>query len=135
MNFGLLADLVLAVHLGVVVFVVLGLPAILIGNAMGWAWVNGMGWRSLHLAAIGVVALQAWLGRYCPLTYLEIWLREQAGQPAYESSFVQHWVERLIYYDAPLWVFAILYTAFGLLVAWAWWRFPPQRRAAAHPRN
>jgi hypothetical protein len=130
MNYALLADLVLMLHLGVVVFVVLGLPAILIGNGRGWGWVNRLGWRTLHLCAIGVVALQAWLGRYCPLTYLEIWLRQQAGQTIYQTSFVQHWVEWLIYYQAPLWVFALLYTAYGLLVAWAWWRYPPRRRRA-----
>lgn len=135
MNLALLADLVLTFHLGVVIFVVVGLPVILIGNRLGWAWVNGMTWRFLHLVAIGVVALQAWLGRYCPLTYLEIWLREQAGQPAYEASFIQHWVERLIYFEAPLWVFAMIYTAFGLLVVWAWWRFPPRRHLSARPNG
>ncbi|MDV7397453.1 DUF2784 domain-containing protein, partial [Arthrospira platensis SPKY1] len=81
------------------------------------------------LAAIGVVALQAWLGRYCPLTYVESALRDKAGQTGYQASFVQHWVEQLIYYEAPLWVFAILYTVFGSLVAWAWWRFPPIRKS------
>jgi hypothetical protein len=122
-----LADAVLLLHLGVVLFVVLGLPAIFIGNRLHWPWANNLGWRTAHLGAIALVTLQAWLGRYCPLTYLEIWLREQAGEAGYTSSFVQHGVERLIYFHAPLWVFALIYTAFGLLVAWAWWRHPPRR--------
>lgn len=122
-----LADTVLLLHLGVVLFVLLGLPAIVIGNRYHWPWVNALAWRMSHLLAIAVVALQAWLGRHCPLTYLENWLREQAGQAGYEASFVQHWVEHLIYYHAPLWVFALSYTAFGLLVGWAWWRYPPRR--------
>ena len=122
-----LADTVLLLHLGVVLFVVLGLPTIVIGNRFQWPWVNALGWRLAHLLAIGVVALQAWLGRYCPLTYLETWLREQAGETGYQASFLQHWIEHLIYYQAPLWVFALIYTAFGLLVAWAWWRYPPRR--------
>jgi len=84
-------------------------------------------WRSLHLATIGFVALQAWLGRYCPLTYLELDLRERAGQAVHDASFIQHWVERILYFNAPLWLFAIVYTVFGLLVVWAWWRFPPRR--------
>ena len=107
---------------------VLGLPLIFIGNRAGWSWTNGFWWRLAHLAAIGVVVLQAWLGQYCPLTVLESWLREQAGQAAYRSSFVEYWVQRLIYYEAPLWVFAVVYTVFGLLVAWAWWRHPPVSR-------
>jgi hypothetical protein len=122
-----LADGVLVVHLVVVLFVVLGLPAIVIGNRLQWPWVNAPGWRMAHLLAIGVVALQAWLGHYCPLTYLETWLREQAGETGYQASFMQHWIEHLIYHHAPLWVFALTYTAFGLLVAWAWWRYPPRR--------
>lgn len=121
-----LADAVLLLHGGVVLFVVLGLPAIVVGNHLRWAWVNRRGWRVAHLLAIGVVALQAWLGRYCPLTVWENALRAKAGQTGYEASFVQHWVERLLYHDAPLWLFALMYTGFGLLVLWAWWRYPPR---------
>lgn len=121
-----LADAVLALHVAVVAFVVLGLAAVPIGNAAGWAWVNDRRFRVLHGLVVGVVVLQAWLGRYCGLTVLESWLRRQAGQAPYESSFVGHWLARLLYYDAPLWVFAVAYTVFGLLVAWVWWRFPPR---------
>lgn len=124
----LLADAVLLLHFCVVLFVVLGLPVIVIGNRAGWSWANGYHWRLAHLVAIAVVALQAWLDRYCPLTVLESWLRKRAGQTAYAGGFVEHWVGRLMYFQAPLWVFALLYTAFGLLVAWAWWRYPPARR-------
>lgn len=120
------ADAVLLVHFGVVLFVVLGLPAIVIGNRVGWSWANRLWWRVVHLAAIGVVALQAWLDQYCPITILESWFREQAGQSGYSSSFMEHWLQRLLYYQAPLWVFALVYTGFGVLVAWAWWRYPPQ---------
>lgn len=121
-----LADAVLLLHLGIALFVVLGLPVIVIGNTAGWSWVNQFWWRLAHLVAIGVVALQALLGQHCPLTILESWLRVQAGESGYAVSFIEHWVQRLLYFQAPLWVFAILYTTFGLVVAWAWWRYPPQ---------
>ncbi len=126
MLFQTLADAVLLLHFAVVLFVVLGLPVIFIGNRAGWAWVNRFGWRLAHVLAIGVVALQAWLGQYCPLTVLESWLRVQGGQSEYVGSFVQHWVSQLIYYNAPLWVFALAYTAFGLLVVLAWRCHPPR---------
>ena len=112
-------------------FVVLGLPAVLVGNWRGWAWANWLWWRVVHLLAIGVVVLQAWLGRYCGLTVLESSLREKAGQVGYEHGFIEYWVQRLLYYEGPLWVFALLYTIFGALVAWAWWRYPPTVRPAA----
>ena len=125
-----LADAVLLLHLAVVIFVVLGLPAILLGNWRGWAWANDLWWRSAHLLAILVVVLQAWLGRYCGLTLLESALREQAGQASYERGFIEHWVQRLLFYEGPLWAFAVAYTVFGALVAWAWWRCPPTSRRA-----
>lgn len=121
----LLADAVLLVHVAVVLFIVGGLPLILIGNWRGWRWVNGKRLRLLHLGGIALVAIQAWLGQLCSLTLLESWLREQAGQAGYASGFVVHWVHHLLYYDAPLWVFTLAYSLFGLLVLAAWWRFPP----------
>jgi len=123
----LLADAVLALHFCIVIFVVGGLPLIWIGNARGWRRVNGYGFRLSHLAAIGIVATQAWLGVLCPLTTLEMWLRAQAGAATYGGSFIAHWVQRALYYDAPAWVFIALYTAFAAAVAATWWRFPPQR--------
>lgn len=121
-----LADAVLAIHVAIVGFVVLGLVAVPIGNAAGWAWVNNRRFRLLHVLVIAVVVLQGWLGRYCGLTVLESWLRRQAGQAPYDGSFVGYWMARLLYYEAPMWAFAVAYTLFALLVAWAWWRFPPR---------
>ena len=54
-----LADTVLLPHFGIVLLVLLGLPAIVVGNLAGWHWVNGFWWRLKHLLAIGVVAVQA----------------------------------------------------------------------------
>jgi hypothetical protein len=127
MPYSHLADAVLLLHLGVVLFVLGGLAAVLIGNALAWPWVNGGWFRLAHLAAMGIVVVQAWLGQLCPLTVLENWLREQAGGTGYRRSFIEHWVQWLIYYEAPAWVFTAAYTAFALLVLWAWWRFPPRR--------
>jgi len=127
----LLADAVLVLHVCIVLFVVGGAALIVAGNMLRrrWHWVNAPWFRLMHLAAIAVVAAQAWLGVVCPLTTLEMWLRAQADQPTYDGSFVAHWLQALLYYDAPGWVFALGYTLFGLLVAAAWLLFPPSRRA------
>ena len=123
-----LADGVLLVHFGIVLFVVGGLLLIVAGNRAGWRWINRWWFRLLHLAAIVVVVAEAWLGIECPLTTLESWLRIQAGQAVVERSFVEHWVARLLYYRAPAWVFTLAYTVFGLLVVAAWWAYPPIAR-------
>jgi hypothetical protein len=79
-----------------------------------------------HLAAIAVVVAQAWLGATCPLTGLELWLRAKARQGTYSGSFIEHWLQRLLYYEAPPWVFTVVYTVFGLAVVAAWRWFPPR---------
>lgn len=130
MAYRVLADVVLAVHFGVVVFVIGGLVAVVVGNRRGWRFVNGWWFRLAHLAAIGVVVAQAWLGVTCPLTTLESRLRMQAGSDGYETSFVEHWLGALLFYEAPSWVFTTAYTLFGVGVAATWWLFPPARRAS-----
>lgn len=123
-----LADLVLALHVGVVLFVVGGLVLIVAGNLRGWGWVNTLGFRLAHLAAIGFVAAEAWAGVVCPLTTLEAWLRERADAATYEGGFIEHWLARLLFWEAEPWVFTLAYTLFALAVVAAWWRFPPRRR-------
>ena len=125
------ADLVLVLHAAVVVFVVGGLVLVVVGNARGWHWVNATWFRAAHLVAIAVVTLQAWAGVVCPLTTLESWLRVQGGSRGYTASFIEHWVQRLLFYEAPTWVFTLLYSAFAAAVAATWWRYPPKRASSA----
>jgi len=132
-----LADLVLLLHAGFIAFVVLGLALILIGGVLRWRWVRNRWFRLAHLAAIGVVVAQSWLGIVCPLTTLENHLRHRAGQPVYQMGFIADRVQRLIFFEAPWWVFAVSYTVFGLLVllSFGWvrpcWR--PAHGERAHP--
>lgn len=122
-----LADTLLALHVGVVAFVVLGELLFLLGGWRGWRWVRHFGLRATHLVLMAFIALQAWLGALCPLTVWEQALRRRAGEAAYEESFIEHWLSRLLYYDLPWWAFVAAYTAFALLVALTWRWVPPQR--------
>lgn len=123
----LAADAVLVVHAGFVGFVVVGQALIVAGLALGWRWVRNRRFRLAHLAAIGIVVLQAWAGVLCPLTILENALRRRAGEAAYAGSFIEHWLHRVIYYDAEPWVFTVAYTAFAALVAATWYFGRPAR--------
>lgn len=131
--FHILADLVLITHVTFVIFVVGGLLLILIGGALGWRWVRNPWIRAAHLAGIGVVVLQAWLGIVCPLTTLEMHLRERAGDTTYEGTFIAHWLQRILFFDAPTWVFVVVYSLFGLAVIWSWVRLRPRAFRPAAP--
>ena len=127
MPYQFMANLVLAVHLSIVAFVVLGLALIIAGNQRRWRWVNHAWFRLAHVGAIAVIVLESWFGFTCPLTSFEMWLRSQANASTYGGGFVEHWLGRLLYYEAPPWVFMLGYSVFGVLVVAAWWHFPPRR--------
>lgn len=123
----LLADIVLALHFALALFLTLGLVAVLVGGPLGWKWVRGRKFRLLHLAGLAIVALESLIGMTCPLTELESWLRRgRAGQGGYEGGFVAHWLGRLLFYDFDERVFAAAYLAALGLAVWAWRRWPPR---------
>lgn len=126
----LLADLILYVHAAFIAFVVIGQLLIVIGLMRKWRWVKNFAFRIAHLAAIAFVVAQAWMGAICPLTIWEGNLRRAAGQEFYSGSFIAHYVQQIIYWDLPGWVFTAIYTAFGLIVAATWvWGGPAPRRS------
>ena len=118
--YSLLADALLVIHFAFVVFVVVGFLLILLGLLARWTWVRNRKFRITHLAAIGIVVLQAWFGQLCPLTIWENALRRRAGQSGYAETFIEHWLHEILFYQAAPWVFTIIYTAFGLLVVLVW---------------
>ena len=123
-----LADAILVLHVAFVLFVVFALVAIYAGYFLKWQWVRNRAFRILHLIAIGIVVVQSWVGVICPLTVLEMALRDKAGAETYSGSFIQHWLQSLLYYDAPEWVFMVVYTCFGSLVLASWFVVRPRRR-------
>jgi hypothetical protein len=109
------------------------MAAILLGLALGWGWVRNFWLRTLHLAAIAVVAAQALAGVNCPLTVLENHLRRQAGQQTYPGAFIGYWAHRLIFFEAAPWVFTLVYSLFGLAVLAAFVLGPPRWPWSAGP--
>ena len=133
----LAADLLLLVHFLFVVFVIASLLLILIGKGLNWSWVRNPWFRAIHLAAIGIVVIQSWLGVICPLTTWEMNLRERAGDVTYPGSFIAHWLDTLLYYQAPWWVFILVYTLFAaiVVVSWFWVRPYPFGGANRHGQH
>ena len=119
----MLADAVVVVHLLIVVFVLTGVPLVYLGAKRHWAWVRSWRWRLLHLVAIAVIAAESLLGIDCPLT---VWEDRLRGQQL-SSGFIERWIDRILFYDAPTWVFTAAYVAFAALVAITWVAVPPTR--------
>jgi uncharacterized protein DUF2784 len=120
----MLADAIVVVHLLIVIFIVGGVPLVYIGLALRWVWVRHWPWRVAHLAAILFVAGESLFGVSCPLTVWEDALRGQ--HPA--GGFIERWTHRIMFYDAPTWVFTTAYIAFAGVVLVTWIVAPPARR-------
>ena len=118
------ADVLLVVHFAIVVFIVGGLILTWAGALLGWAWVRNAWFRYAHLGAIAFVALEALIGTMCPLTVWEDALRGGARP----ESFIGRWVQRLLYYRAPEWVFTTLYVAWAAATALTLRLVPPHTR-------
>jgi polyferredoxin len=121
----LAADALLVVHFAIAAFIAGGLVLVWIGAAAGWRWVRNPWFRYVHLAAIGFVAAEAILGYACPLTVWEDLLRGGVRP----ESFVARWAYRLLYYNAPEWVFAALHIGWAAATLLTLWLVPPRRRA------
>ena len=124
----LLADTTVTVHALFVLFVVGGQIAILAGWFKQWEWTRNFTFRITHCTAIIFVVLSAWFGILCPLTTLENHLRRLAGMGAYESSFIGYWLNRLLFYTAPAWVFILTYSVFGCITIITYIVYPPVDR-------
>ena len=110
-----LTEAVLAAHLAIILFNLFGLVAVPLGAMRGWRFVHIRWWRVLHVLSLAAVAAQAALGRACILT---IWQYELADATARPTPLIAGWIDRLIYWPLPLWVFAVLYVlVFGYALA------------------
>ena len=81
------ADAVLVLHLGFIVFALLGAAL-------------AIRWRLLPLVHLPAAAWGVYIelsGRICPLTWLENHFRLRAGQAGYSESFIEHYLVALIY--------------------------------------
>ncbi|MCC5789224.1 MAG: DUF2784 domain-containing protein [Opitutales bacterium] len=82
-----LAQLVVGIHFLFILYALLGALVV-------WRWPKTV-W--LHVPVFlwaGLIIMGGWI---CPLTPLEITLREKAGQEGYDTGFIEHYLFRVIY--------------------------------------
>jgi hypothetical protein len=139
------ADLIVTIHFLFVAFVLLAVPLILLGGALGWGWVRNFTFRAIHLFCIAIVAGEglaatAWSwwdadaawneeeGHWkieCPLTTWERDYRrtystkETGGQilrDVENASWIGRRANRFLFYDNPSKYFWIGHLVFLVLV-------------------
>ena len=87
MTWDILADIVLLLHLGFILFVILGGFFV-----CRWTWLP---WVHLPAAAWGIAI--EWGDWICPLTYVENWLRQFNRESGYPDGFIEHYLIPIIY--------------------------------------
>ena len=90
MGYRVAADLVVLIHFAFVAFVVGG-------GLLAYRWPRA---RWVHLPAALWGVLIEWTGGVCPLTPLEIALRQRGGEAGYAGGFVEHYVIPVLYPSA-----------------------------------
>ena len=86
-NFQYVADLVVFLHAAFVLFVLLGGVAVLRWQRLAWFHLPAALWGAL-------IELGGWI---CPLTYLENHLRRMGGEAGYGVTFIERYLEPLLY--------------------------------------
>jgi Protein of Unknown function (DUF2784) len=121
-----LADLILCMHAGFVLFVISGGLLVL-----RWRWIA---W--LHLPAAVWGAVVEFTGWICPLTPLENWLRVQSGEVSDEQDFTVRYLLPILYpEDLTRGLQLLLGTVVVVLnAAVYWWLWQTQARGASRNR-
>ena len=125
---GMLSDIILVVHFLFIAFLLGGQGCILMGAFQHWKWIRRRGFRLAPLVAIAFIVMQSWVGMMCPLTIWENTCRRTAGETTYTGTFVSYWVSKIVYFDAPQWLFTTAYTLFGLIVLASWFIVKPEKK-------
>jgi hypothetical protein len=133
MWYNFLADVIVAIHVAYVSFVVVGLVLILVGIPLGWQWTRNVWLRLTHLVMILIVVAEEFLGIECPLTTWERNLAVASGRPGDERSFVGRLLDNLIFIDVPdnNWIWPVIYVGFAGLVLLAFVAAPPHWKRKA----
>jgi len=119
-----LADLILIVHFGIVIFITSLFIIIPVGYKFEWKWPRNKKLRSIHLILILIVTTETVFGLTCPLTLIEHNLRGIF----ISNSFVSIWLQKFLYWNFPKEFFLISYIICLMWTIFLWNRFPPSNK-------
>lgn len=99
MSYKVAADFVVLIHFLWIVFLIFGS---LIGKKYQAV-------KIIHIAGLAFSVIIQIFGWYCPLTHLEIWLRQRHDPLlTYSGSFIVYYMEKLIYIELTPWIIFVL---------------------------
>ena len=118
------ANLIALVHFAFLAFVVFGA---ILGR-------RSRLWRYTHVAAMTYGALIEIFYWYCPLTYVEQYLRRASGRGSYDEPFIAHYLNQIIYLEVPQWslILAAVLVLGTNLTLYTYWSY--RRKRSAHLR-
>ncbi len=109
MPYKILADIVLLIHFLWILFLFLG----------GLWGIKNRAVRIFHLSGLAFALIIQVFGWYCPLTYLEVWLRSKHDFAlTYTGSFIIHYVERIVYIELSRFLIFVLTLVLCSLNLW-----------------
>ncbi|HYT94839.1 MAG TPA: DUF2784 domain-containing protein [Gemmataceae bacterium] len=123
------ADVMSAIHLTLMVFLIFGQLAIIVGIVFRWRWIRNPWFRWIHMAIILIVAVEALIDVNCPLTDWEHDLRRLGGAWGEEMTFTARVVRWLLFPDVSDSVLFGCYIGFALMVLLTFLLAPPWIRA------
>lgn len=121
MIFGILGDIALVIHFLWIVFLTVGFPFIL--------YLNIRSIRIFHVWALVATLGMQLFGMYCPLTYVEEYLkRRQDPSFSYGGSFIISQLEKMVYVEVSPHIIATLTAFFLLAVILSFWVRPLSKK-------
>ena len=125
MIYRLIGEGAMVLHMAFLIYVALG-------GFLAWRWPR-MIWPHLACALYGLgITVIGW---DCPLTHVENWGREQAGQAGLpDAGFIEHYLTGVIYPAEHL-LTAQLLVALSVAVSWGGLLFLYLRRKRKAPEN
>ena len=123
MSSDIFADTILYIHFIIAFFIVSLFFLIPFGYKLKWSWIKNRKIRLIHIILIFFVTLEAIMGITCPLTIIENDLRGIIVS----NSFVNTWINKILFFDFPREYFLITYTLCSLWTTLIWVKFPPEK--------
>ncbi len=115
MFYKIAADFVVLLHFSWIIFLIVGA---FIGRQYRWV-------KIFHIGGLSVAVVLQILGWYCPLTYLEVWLRQMHNPlGGYSGSYIINYVQKLIYVELSAGMILISTILLVLMSAWLYLHKP-----------